>query len=490
VRILTKSKYLFGLECPHYLWVVFNNPDERREPTLAQQFRFDEGNKVGELAKKLFPKGIDLPTEYLENMKTSKAALKKKKPLFEAGFEVKLKSGKCYSRADVLVPVGKEWDIVEVKSGTKVKDINVHDVAFQKYVYELNGIKIRKCYLMHLNIEYERKGKLNLKKLFVKEDITSKVNEATEGIEQRITEMFRIISFNKPPKPLILMDLQIKNGNHSCLSDGCIELPDNNVFCLYRGGKRSSNLFESGIDLIKDIPPDFKLTDKQQIQRMAEIKGKSHVDKKKLREFLKTLKYPIYYLDFEAFSTSIPMFDGLHPYSQVPFQFSVYVVKKANSKPVHSEYLYEGKEDPRKEFVSKLKKLLGSKGSIVVYGSVFEKGRLKELANYFPKYSKWVDKVLPRIVDLLIPFREFAFYNSKQQGSASLKRVLPVMTNKSYQGMGISGGMDASIEFFNMTYGNYTDEQKKEARQNLLKYCGLDTFAEVLIVKKMRKLAK
>ena len=38
----------------------------------------------------------------------------------------------CFSRADILVPVGNEWDIIEVKSGTKVKDINIHDVSFQK----------------------------------------------------------------------------------------------------------------------------------------------------------------------------------------------------------------------------------------------------------------------------------------------------------------------------------------------------------------------
>ena len=52
------------------------------------------------------------------------------KPIFEAGFLSK----NTYARADVLNPVeNDEWDIIEVKSGTKVKTINYHDLALQKY---------------------------------------------------------------------------------------------------------------------------------------------------------------------------------------------------------------------------------------------------------------------------------------------------------------------------------------------------------------------
>ena len=34
------------------------------------------------------------------------------------------------------------------------------------------------------------------------------------------------------------------------------------------------------------------------------------------------------------------------------------------------------------------------------------------------------------IVNLFVPFREFSYYNSKQQGSASIKDVLPAITRK------------------------------------------------------------
>jgi len=194
--ILTKSKYILGLECPRHLWITFNQPEKIRKVTLAEEFKFSEGDKVGQLAKTLFSDGIDIPVEnYSENLQQTKEVMKKGKPLFEAGFAFE----NCFSRADILVPVGKEWDIIEVKSGTEVKDINVHDVSFQKYVYESNGLKIRKCFLMHLNKKYFRKGKLDPKKLLVKEDITSQVN-AIKDIKERIDRMFKIISLDKSPK--------------------------------------------------------------------------------------------------------------------------------------------------------------------------------------------------------------------------------------------------------------------------------------------------
>ncbi len=181
------------------------------------------------------------------------------------------------------------------------------------------------------------------------------------------------------------------------------------------------------------------------------------------------------------------MFNGLKPYSQVPFQFSLHVVNK-DSK--HHSFLYSGDKDPREEFIEALKEVLGDKGDIIVYNQSFEIGRLKELALAFPKYKNWIENnVLTRIVDLLVPFRNFVYYSPKQQGSASIKDVLPAITSKSYKGMEIADGGTASVMFYKMAYGNSTAEEKAKIRDNLLKYCGLDTEAMVLIIDKLKELS-
>jgi hypothetical protein len=78
------------------------------------------------------------------------------------------------------------------------------------------------------------------------------------------------------------------------------------------------------------------------IQRQVARTGQPHIDRKALASFLKRLKYPVGYLDFETFSTAIPLFDGLRPYQQVPFQFSLHRVAAPGAKPEHHAFLADG----------------------------------------------------------------------------------------------------------------------------------------------------
>ena len=57
---LSKSDYILGLECPKYLWIKINHPDKIKKPSIADEFKFREGYKVGKEAVKLCPDGIDL----------------------------------------------------------------------------------------------------------------------------------------------------------------------------------------------------------------------------------------------------------------------------------------------------------------------------------------------------------------------------------------------------------------------------------------------
>jgi len=265
-------------------------------------------------------------------------------------------------------------------------------------------------------------------------------------------------------------------------------LPENNVFNLYRGGKKSYELFENGVLAIKDIPEECQLSVIQQIQKDCELSGKLHVDKEAINGFLQSLCYPLYYLDFETFSPAVPMFDGTRPYQRIPFQFSLHVVKDAGSSPEHFDFLAEGADDPRPEFLSRLKEVLGDHGSIIVYNQSFEEGVLKELAGAFPEYGEWVEGICPRMVDLLLPFRGFHYYHPQQKGSASLKHVLPAVTGVGYDEMDINNGEIASIAFMEATYNNdIAGERRDKIRDDLLRYCKLDTEGMVWIVDKLRE---
>jgi hypothetical protein len=487
MKTLTKSKYLLGLQCLRQVWIHFHEPDKIPEIDAATQKIFDEGNEVGELVKELFPGGIDLPTkDFIGNIQLTQGSLNEGKPLFEPGF---LTEDGLFSRGDILLPTENGWDIIEVKSGSKVKDINVEDVAFQKYCYQKCGLKINKCYLMHLNNKYIRKGDLNVQELFIQEDITERVEEILPQVPEKIKLIKETV--DDPIIPENKIGAHCSKPYNCPFKEECWSfLPENHVAHLYRGGAKSFELIEGKIYELKNIPDEYKLNDKQQIQKECDISRKPFIDKESIKHFINDLRYPLYYLDFETFFTAIPKFDGLKPYQQVPFQYSLHIVDSPGAEPKHYSFLYKGKEDPREDFISSLKKVLGEAGDIIVYNQSFEISRLRETAKFLPKYHDWVESVVGRVVDLWVPFRSFHYYNPKQKGSGSLKYVLPAVTGKDYSHLEINNGADALLQYYNVTYKEASEEEREKVFHDLEKYCELDTLGMVWIVDELQKLVK
>ena len=478
-KLLSKSKYLNGLQCPKLLWISVNAKSRLPEVDESKQKLFDEGHLVGEYAKKLFPHGVNIPTDnFTKNLDDTRTLLNKNKPLFEPAFMI----DRLYSRADILEPTPSGWNIIEVKSSTEIKEQNIQDVAFQKYVYEKAGLKINNCFLLHINNKYVLDGALDVSKLFVKEDITPLVLEEIKLVPSRVVEMLKIID----SKELSVKINDFCNKPYECaMKSICWSvIPQNSVFDLYRGGKKSWELFDNGVVCIKDIPSDFSLGDKQKIQFECEKTGKVYVNKTAINSFINSLKYPLYFLDFETYMTAIPLYDGLRPYQQIPFQFSLHKVYE-NGRKTHYSFIASGKKDPRKKFFNAIKRKLGVKGSIIVYNQSFEQSRLKEIGDYL---SVDITPLINRMVDLLIPFRNFDYYDRKQEGSASIKYVLPAMTSVSYSGMEISNGSLASIRYAYITHGSAKLSEIRKVRDDLKKYCALDTEAMILILEKLKEL--
>ncbi|MBU2608736.1 MAG: DUF2779 domain-containing protein [Chloroflexi bacterium] len=485
-KLLSKSKYLSGLQCPKFLWIQINEPERIPETDPVTQYIFDQGHLVGELAKKVFPGGIDIPADdFMGNIKQTKELLEQRNPLFEAGI---LAEG-IYSRVDILNPSNENsWDIIEVKSTTGVKDVHLDDVSFQKYCCEMLGLKIEKCFLMHINNRYVKEGEIYPEKFFTLEDITGEVEESSNGIQDRIADMLEVIS--APICPETTIGKHCSDPYDCPLSECWAFLPEYNIFKLYYGGKKSFDLFSNGIITINEIPDSFKLNDKQRIQQACEISGRPHVDGEGISNFLGTLQYPLYYLDFETIGPAVPLFDGTRPYQAIPFQFSLHVAENDGTRPKHFSFLASGTGDFRPTFLAELKNVLGDTGSIVVYNQGFEEGILKELAIMFPEYDDWITSVRGRLVDLLQPFRQFHYYSPLQKGSASLKNVLPALTGKGYNELDISDGQAASIAFQAVTYGSVSEEERNKVRADLEKYCALDTEGMIWIVERLEGLCE
>lgn len=476
-----------GLQCKKLLWYEYNRKELIPPPDPAKQAIFDEGTKIGEIARTLFPGGMKLERNKFPegHDKQSREALKERRPLFEAGFI----ANRGYALADVLLPVGRSaWDLIEVKSSASVKEEHMPDVAFQLYTYRNAGLDVRSCSLMYINNQYLRKGKIDAGKLFAKEDISAQVEELLGYTKTMLPKLLSIIAQSDEPK--VEIGPQCDSPYECPLKGHCWKhLPlHNSVFTLYRGKKLAFELMKKGAKDLFAIPKGTMLNDKQQIQLACCVKNDSYVDRDGLAAFLEKLEYPLYFLDFETVSNAVPLYDLSRPYEQIPFQYSLHVVEKIGAKPKHYSFIAPDTTDPRPQILKQLKDLLKDKGSIIAYSAPFEIGALVRSAGIYTDYMDWVEGIKERVVDLLTPFRAFHYYHPKQEGNNSLKAVLPALTGISYKEMEIAEGEVASKEYARVTFSQgVSPEERKRVYEALEKYCGLDTSGMIDILQALRK---
>ncbi|MGA2228482.1 MAG: DUF2779 domain-containing protein, partial [Syntrophobacteraceae bacterium] len=212
----------------------------------------------------------------------------------------------------------------------------------------------------------------------------------------------------------------------------------------------------------------------------------NYIDKNAVKTFLDSLWFPLCSLDFETtYMVPIPLFDGMRPYEQLPFQFSLHVIEKEGEEPVHYAYLAKDLKNPCEEFLSNLLAVIPTGACILTYNKTFEVQRLQELTARFQEKSAEINAVIENIRDLMAPFRDKSIYHWKFNGSYSIKHVLPgLVDGYSYENLPISSGDMASAAWARMIQEPDLNEQER-LYSELLEYCHLDTWAMVLIWKEM-----
>ncbi len=490
-RSISKSKFISGLQCPKLQWVQYNTRELIPEPGPAQKFVFETGHLVGDLAKKCYPDGIEITCNLPDGrpdipatVKETQRLLPLRKPLFEASFL----ADDRYVRADILVPAAEDsWDLIEVKSSTKVKDVNLWDVAYQCDCLDRAGIKVNQLCLMHLDNTYVRQGEIEPLELFHQQDITREAHDLVPIIPGLFDRQRHLIAGADPGTAI---------GPHCKAPYTCplmpvcwANLPRHHVTGLYYAGKNAFSWMTHGWHTIDQVPAN-QLSPVQLVQQAAIVSGHEHFDKDAVRQWLDKLTYPLWHLDFETMNPAVPLFDGTRPYQRIPFQFSLHVQDTPGAEPRHIEFLAVDPIDPRPGLLEALR-AIGSFGTVLAYNKSFEQSVLAELGDDFPSYQAMTAVISSRMRDLADPFRRFDLYHPDQQGKYSLKYVLPAWTSLRYDDLDITDGQAATRAFMQAVFGDSIgitadpglDQAKTLA--SLRTYCGLDTLAMVELLKIM-----
>ena len=130
-----------------------------------------------------------------------------------------------------------------------------------------------------------------------------------------------------------------------------------------------------------------------------------------------------------------------------------------------------------------------STGTVLVWNEPFEKGVNRKAAESYPELVDKLLKVNERIKDLGDAFKNLYYMDRAFHCSWSIKKVLPVMCPEcSYKELPINHGDQASSEWIRMNSDETSVEEKAEIKENLLRYCELDTWAMVWIWQELKNI--
>jgi len=478
-----------GLQCEKQLYLYKYHYKLKDPISEMQQAIFDRGKDVGILAQQLFPGGIDVspktPFQYAEAVKQTQELINRgEKILYEASF---IYNGVLVV-SDIIVKRRNKWEIYEVKSSTSVSETNELDAAIQYCVISNSGIDISDFSIVYLNNEYIRFGELNLSELFTIESVKERAIEVQTYVEEEVERLKKVIGKRKIPA--------IEIGEHCTNPYTCSfynycrqHIPEDSVFDLSGMHlNKKFDLYYDGIVKLDDIPEEMRLNKNPQMQLDSYRSGETIIGRENIKEFLKDINYPVFFMDFETFQPAVPLYDNSRPYQQIPFQWSLHYKNSRNAKLEHYEFLSETGVNPRIKFIMNLLDATKPPGDILVYNKTFEITRLKELAKDFPEYEKEISERISRIKDLMIPFQRKYYYSPEMRGSYSIKKVLPALVPEfNYSSLDISGGREASLVFEGLQCE--TDFIKiGEVHKQLLEYCKLDTLGMVKILEVLEAL--
>lgn len=485
---LSKSKYCKAKQCNKIFWLDKYKP-ECAEQT-ASESALENGTEVGELARGLFGEyiNIEFQSDLSKMIEQTKQHIGKAPNIItEASFDY----NNNFCSVDILKNDIDGIEIYEVKSSTSINDIYLDDISYQVYVLLNLGYKVKKASIAYINNQYVRNRELELDKLFNIEDVTEIAFSKQEEIKEKIEEINKYMEQENEPTQDI--------GKHCFNPYNCEywnyctrKLPENNVFKIRRMRKdQKFNLYHKGIYEFKDLlDQDIDWKFKQQIE--FEILSKEPIiDKQKIREFLKNLYYPLYFLDFETFQQPIPKYDGIRPYMQIPFQYSLHYIENKNGELKHKEFLAETGIDPRRKLAEQLVNDIPQNACVLAYNMQFEKMVIKNLAELYEDLREDLLKTHDNMQDLMIPFVNRMYYCKEMQGSYSIKYVLPALfpndPELDYHNLPLVHNGGEAMSVF-ATLDEKTKEEQEEIRQGLLVYCKLDTYAMVKIWEKLKEI--
>lgn len=378
---ISKSSFLFNLQCPKLLWLKMFDKAKLSNPNASNRFVFAQGNDVGTLACSLFEGGVEI-----ENSFDYPQMAAQTKALMESGTRTIYEATFIYEQMLVMVDIlhqnsSGSWEIYEVKSATSLKELYIHDAAYQLHVLTKNGLHVSSVNVVYLNKSYLLEETLDLSKLFHIECVSEQAKALQGDIEQHYNTLLTML---EEPMP------KVEIGEHCFEPYACAA----RSFCWKHVEDPSG--FDL-VDLIKSqrFPKDLNGIERTALYKEQGLLSTLHVEnlnyrqKKQFNAYqtnarfcdmskLKKLfggaaleSFQVVKIHFTAYA--IPQLQGQKPYSSVPFAITV---MRSSSQTIHC--LFSTLPD-NASFNKQLFSMLDGNTPTVLFHNGFQTGALKKL---------------------------------------------------------------------------------------------------------------
>lgn len=492
--VLTKTDYLVFRECRKNAWMKIHRPEIYFQSELSEFDKaiIETGNEVELHARNLFPGGGLIEGRDRHAQEVTLGHIAKKTPvLFQPVF---LKDGFLAALDILKFEAGANgYLLYEVKATNSLnEDTHLSDLAFQCVLLKKMGVPVRRAHLIHLNSEYVRAGALDLNGLFEIEDVTPEVQAMLPATEAEMQTALEYIS--QAAEPTAHCDCIYKGRSRHCgtFHHSNPAVPEYGVHDIARIGSskaKLADLVDREIFRLEDLPADLELTAIQRNQVDSYLQDRILIRKAEIAGELRKLVFPVYFLDYETCPAAVPRFNGFSPYQQIPFQYSLHVLDRADGEPRHEEFLSTTPGDPSAAMSASLQKHIVMTGSIVVWNKKFECGINRELGERIPAAKSFLDSVNGRVYDLMDVFSKQYYVHKDFKGGTSIKDVLPVLVPElSYKDLAIQEGGTASQSWDKITSEEISQAEKNVAARDLKLYCERDTFAMYAIWRFLQQL--
>ncbi len=500
--IITKSLFKEFCENPKLAWWHKHDPEIYNKINQDMYWAMNWaliGQEVENMVKKLRePKDISVVAWYNPkwnyHKEYSDATLKTishKPPII---YQAWLVWDNLFVKCDFL-KLNDEWkyDLVEVKAKNNIRKTNknedlledlIADCSFQKYVLQksLWDNFSGKVWIYSLNKEYIRDWDIVPSQIIAKEDVTEEL-ATVDWIENQIALINKTIWLSKSDfeqrfpyqweNPLIYFGESPKKWTIRNIPH--FKTSKKKLLALYELWKINiDDLWPEELGLISS--KDIAENNFQKYIKM--FKEWVQFDKDAIKSTFENLSFPLFFYDYETVSWPIPIFQKTHPRQQTVVQYSMHRMD-ADGTITHYEWLISPFSQTNISVVDKfVQDIWDPKWTFIVRNKWFENSRNDEMWIMYTQYKEFFEQVNLQTFDLMDVFRNLHYFDPDFGGSCSIKKVLPVVSDITYEGMTVSNGGVASDYLYQLIQNKLPIQI---STQDLLEYCKQDTRAMVEI---------